>query len=101
MIIKNTLINSTAILASCAVPVGAFSVALATTPIFGVFGAAAFTTALCAFGWIVGLPTLVGGLLGLLLLQVMTYLIVFILHWLGCPFDDPSKLVSLLSLKSP
>ncbi|MBD2089240.1 hypothetical protein H6F67_05170 [Microcoleus sp. FACHB-1515] len=79
MIIKNTLINSTAFFASCAVPVGAFSLALATAPVFGVFGAAAFTTVLSGMGWIVGLPTLVGGLLGLLLLQVLTYLIAFIL----------------------
>jgi hypothetical protein len=79
MIIKNTLINSTAFFTSCAVPVGAFSVALAAAPVFGVFGAAAFTTALCGLGWIVGLPTLVGGLLGLLLLQVLTYLIVLVL----------------------
>jgi hypothetical protein len=79
MIIKNTLINSTAFFASCAVPIGTFSVALAVAPVFGVFGAAAFTSALCGLGWLVGLPTLIGGLLGLLLLQFLTYLIAFIL----------------------
>lgn len=79
MIIKNTLISSTALLASFAVPVGAFSVAVSVAPLFGFFGAAAFTTALCTLGWVVGLPTLIGGLLGLLLLQVITFLVVYIL----------------------
>ena len=82
MIIKNTLISSTALLTSCAVPVGVFSLAtaLVTLPIFGgVFGAAAFTSALCGLGGLIGFPTLIGGLLGLLVLQIVTYLVVFIL----------------------
>ncbi|MBD2034552.1 hypothetical protein H6F76_05830 [Leptolyngbya sp. FACHB-321] len=79
MIIKNSIATSTALVASFAVPAGALSLAVAGGSLFGLFGGAAFTSALCALGWLVGMPTLVGGLLGLLLLQVMTFLVVFLL----------------------
>ena len=83
MIIKNTIATSTALLASFAVPAGALSLAMAGGALFGLFGGAAFTSALCALGWLVGMPTLVGGLLGLLLLQVFAFLVVFILMQLS------------------
>lgn len=74
--IKHTLVSSLALLASCTVPVGAFYVALQTAPFFG---GAAFTTALVSLGGLIGLPGLIGGLLGLLVLQVVAYLVAFIL----------------------
>jgi hypothetical protein len=75
-VIKHTLIHSMALLVSCAIPAGAFCVALQTTPFFG---GAAFTTALVSLGGLIGLPGLIGGLLGLLVLQVVAYLVTFIL----------------------
>jgi hypothetical protein len=83
MIIKNTIATSTALLASFAVPAGVLSLAISGGALFGLFGGAAFTSALCALGWLVGMPTLVGGLLGLLLLQVFAFLVVFILMQLS------------------
>ena len=83
MIIKNTIATSTALLASFAVPAGALTLAVSGGALFGLFGGAAFTSALCALGWLVGIPTLFGGLLGLLLLQVLAFLMVFILMQLS------------------
>lgn len=83
MIIKNTIATSTALLASFAVPAGALSVAVAGGSLLGLFGGAAFTSALCWLGWLVGMPTLFGGLLGLLLLQVVAFLLAFILMQLS------------------
>jgi hypothetical protein len=83
MIIKNTIATSTALLASFAVPAGALSLAISGGVFFGVFGGAAFTSALCMLGWIVGIATLMGGLLSLLLLQVVAFLVVFILMQLA------------------
>lgn len=50
MIIKNTIATSTALLASFAIPVGTLSVAVASGSLFGLFGGAAFTSALCWLG---------------------------------------------------
>ena len=83
MVIRNTTATSTALLTSFAVAAGAFSLTISGGALFGLFGGAAFTAALCAIGWLIGVPTLVGGLLGLLLLQVLTFLVVFILMQLS------------------
>jgi hypothetical protein len=80
MMIKNTLVHSTALLASCAIPMGLFIGMTALTPFSG---AAAFTTALCWIGGFIGFPILLGGLFGLLLLQVVIYLVVSILMHLS------------------
>lgn len=83
MVIKNTIATSTALLASFAVPAGAVTLAVSGGALFGLFGGAAFTSALCALGWLVGTPTLFGGLLGLLVLQVLAFLVVFIVMQLS------------------
>ena len=78
MIVRNTVALGTALVTSCIVPATVFSAALVLPTFGGLFGGAAFTTALCIIGSLVGLPTLIGGLLGLLLLQVVVFLIVYI-----------------------
>ena len=78
MIVRNTVALGTALVTSCIVPATAFSASLALPTFGGLFGGAAFTTALCIIGSLIGLPTLIGGLLGLLLLQVVVFLVVYI-----------------------
>jgi hypothetical protein len=75
MIVRNSIAFTTAAAVGVAVPAAIFGSVCLLTPFSG---AAAFTTALCLVGGLLSLPTLWGGLLSLLILDVILCLIVYL-----------------------
>jgi hypothetical protein len=79
MIIKNSIAFGAAAAASVASTALIFSAVCTLPTLCGVYGGAAFTSALCLVGGLISFPTLFGGLLSLLILNVIIFLIVHIL----------------------
>jgi hypothetical protein len=79
MIIKNSIACGVAATASVASTALIFGAACSLPTLLGVYGGAAFTSALCLVGGLISLPTLFGGLFSLLILNAIIFLIVYIL----------------------